>query len=406
MTAHSRTQAHTDTHDVSEQCKTNRGLCASVYVCVCLCVVIFSPLNVFAWGLAGHKMATARAVKLLPTNLQDFYVANREILEELCVQPDLRKDFDKTEGPKHYIDLEHYADIRLPKTSAEAVERIGMERLSKSGWVPWHAQNVYADLVTALRQKNYASILTLSGDLSHYIADMHIPLHTTENFDGQFSGDTGVHARLESDLVEHFPEILVFHPAPAEYIVDTPAKIWAIVLSSRQYVDDVIAADRANAYADRELDGYSIARARGNHGPIIAARMDASAHEVASFWYSAWIDAGRPELPWVDASSLVRPSLVRVGEERVYFEGKLTEPPPLDWPLAVRESYRRAAEYLRMETAVRLAAFEWFSKDGEILVRVKSLETTDSINPKKIQAVLDRLCPGVRIKFRGKKSSP
>src|SRR3989338_5200966 len=99
-----------------------------------------------------------------------------------------------------------------------------MDKLTDSGWVPWNTQEVYQNLVSAMRRKDYPDILRLSGDLSHYVADLHVPLHTTVNYDGQLTTDTGVHARFESRLVDLFPDALPFEPKPAARIQDVPTR--------------------------------------------------------------------------------------------------------------------------------------------------------------------------------------
>lgn len=347
-------------------------------------------------------MVTDRAVRLLPTQLQDFYWANRDVLQELSIEADLRKDWDRTEGPKHYIDLEHYASDHLPRLAAQAMRELGMEKLSKSGWVPWNTQLVYARLVESMRSGDYPAILRLSGDISHYVADAHIPLHTTENYDGWTSGDTGIHSRFESRLVEQFPEVLPFEPRPAAQIVDVPARLWAIVLASSMSVSAVIRADRQNAYEDRALDGYSIVSARQTHGLIAARRMNDSAHEVASFWYTAWVDAGRPRLPRADFSSLVRPS-ARPSGESLYYEGHYVDPPPMEWPLTARQTLRRIEDYLRLQTQVRLAEVYWIQTEkGEMRIRVTVLEGVPEADARKIQKALQRIAVSARIRVRTK----
>ena len=343
-------------------------------------------------------MVTDRAVRLLPTKLQDFYWANRNILIELCVQPDLRKDSDPSEGPKHYIDLEQYPP-NVPTTCDKAVERFGMKKLSDSGWAPWNTQRVYAQTVDAFRRKDYPAILRMSGDLSHYVADMHVPLHTTENFDGQLTRDTGIHARWESRLVEQYPEVFPFEPRPAELIHDVPSKIWAIILASSTEINGVIHADRQNAYDDRASDGYSIVRARQTHAPIAARRMNDAAQAVASFWYTAWVESGRPALAGVDFSALVKPIPAPSGDA-VFYEGQFMSTIPMSWPLSVREAVRRIGDYLRLETKVRLAKVTWTVLSGEPRIRVSVLETVGSVNQEESEKVLKRLIVGAQIKFR------
>lgn len=352
----------------------------------------------YGWGLTGHKIVTDRAVRLLPTRVQGFYWENRAVLAELCIHPDLRKFSDRLEEPRHYIDLEQYPPD-LPKLAREAVERFGLKKLSKSGWAPWHAQEVYARLVDAMRRKDYPAILRLSGDLSHYVADMHVPLHTTENYDGQLDRDTGVHARFESLPIDQFPEAFLFDPRPAAFVADAPSRLWAIVVASNIETAAVFAGDRQSAAAHRDSDGYSVAKARLTMGPLAARRLNDASHEVASFWYSAWVESGRPDLPRVDFSALAMPPKFQEGES-LFYEGRFTPDLPANWPLSVRTAFRRIGDYLRLETAARLATVSWTESGGETKIRVTVLDSTAPVDEQKSQKALRRLILGARVKFK------
>lgn len=370
-------------------------------IACCLSPVASIPAH--GWGLTGHKMVTDRAVRLLPTRLQDFYWENREVLQELSIQADLRRDWDRKEAPKHYIDLEHYSSGPLPRLAKEAVRELGMGKLSRSGWLPWNTQLVYARLVDAMRLENYPEILRLSGDLSHYVADAHVPLHATENYDGWMTGDTGVHARFESRLVEQFPEVLPFDPRPAEKIVDVPARLWAIVLSSSMSAAAVLRSDRQNAYEDREMDGYSIVSARQTHGPIAARRMNDAAHEVASFWYTAWVEAGRPRLPRDNFSELALPGgpPAMSSGQALYYEGRYAAALPMEWPLPARQTLRRIEDYLRLETKVRLAKVHWSkTAEGEFQIRVTAYGRALEMPARQIEKALRRVAISSRLRFQ------
>ena len=46
-------------------------------------------------------------------------------------------------------------------------------------------------------------VLRTAADLGHYLADAHVPLHTTGNYNGQRTNQTGIHALWETHNVEH-----------------------------------------------------------------------------------------------------------------------------------------------------------------------------------------------------------
>ena len=49
-------------------------------------------------------------------------------------------------------------------------------------------------------------VLFLATDLGHYIANAHVPLHTTLNYNGQLSNQSGFHAFLGKSFARAFSE--------------------------------------------------------------------------------------------------------------------------------------------------------------------------------------------------------
>ncbi|MBI4178076.1 hypothetical protein HY522_01465 [bacterium] len=368
--------------------------------CFLFFLLLLPASGAFGWGLDAHKTVTDRAVRLLPTRLQEFYWENRETLRELSIDADRRKDGDRSEGPKHYIDLELYPEGPLPVLRKDAIRKFGMDHLRASGWAVWNTQKVYDDLVAALRRRDYESILRLSGDLSHYVSDLHVPLHTTVNFNGQFTDDTGVHARFESRLVEQFPEQLAFNPKPAERIPDVPKWLHQIAEASHRLFKGVLEGDRKNAYADR-ADGYSMARAVATHAPMARGRMNDAAAAISSVWYTAWIDAGRPVLPRIDFSGLIStPKSIESGEA-VFYEGRYLTPPPETWPEDIRRMLLQIEHHLRTKSSVRLADVTWEGADRHTTrFRIDVREGAAGDDLQTIQTELQKLLKTMSVRVR------
>ncbi len=164
----------------------------------------FSQLG---WGFFAHKKINRLAVFTLPPEIFFFYKENINYLTEKAVNPDMRRYIIKEEAPRHYIDLDVYGDsavYKLPRYWKEAVEKLTEDTLNAYGVVPWHINRVSYQLSLAFLNKDAKSILRFSADLGHYIADANVPLHTTENYNGQFTGQYGIHGFWESRLPELF----------------------------------------------------------------------------------------------------------------------------------------------------------------------------------------------------------
>lgn len=321
------------------------------------------PQLVHSWGYEAHRMISKRAVKSLPTAIQPFYDDHWDSLERLSVYPDRRRYFNDVEGPRHYVDLERLPGDTIPETYQQAVNHYGWETLNRAGYVPWRAQKVYEQLVDALRNERYVRVLFKSGTLSHYVADAHVPLHTTENYDGQLTGDTGVHSRFESDLIEQFPDVIEERYDPAQQVEDVPARLIETVHTSHGFVQEVLAGDRQNQYSNREKDGYSLVKARETHGELASRRLNDAAHTTASLWYSAWVEAGRPELP--DAyfgDYLEKPT--EQSRSLTFYQG--TWSGDRSWmSRRERRQFRRVKTILDHRYGVRLAIVEISKPPGE-----------------------------------------
>lgn len=264
------------------------------------------------WGFFGHKKIAELAIYTLPAPLIIFYKNYSTPLVEQSVSADKRRYVIEEEGPRHYIDLDLYVEMdSLPKYWREAVDRFGKDSLQARGVVPWHAQLTFHRLVAAMTAHDINRIIRYSADLSHYIADAHVPLHTTSNYNGQFTNQVGIHAFWESRLPELYAENYNFFVGKADYIPDTQKAIWEAVFEANTLVDSLlildldltrkIGEDKKYAFEQRGKSTVKVASrqfSKQYHDsfPMVEAQMKASIKMVGDFWYTAWIEAGQPDL--------------------------------------------------------------------------------------------------------------
>ena len=268
------------------------------------------------WGFFAHQKINYYAVFLLPPQLLTFYKPHIDFISEHAVDPDKRRYAVAEEAPRHYIDIDHYGTFpysNLPRRWDSAVLKFGEDTLMQHGIVPWWVQIMQRRLTAAFREKNAAKILKLSAELGHYVADAHVPLHTSSNHNGQLTGQQGIHGFWESRI----PELLAdsdwdFFIGHADYIAAPGDFIWKRVLESAAAADSVLliektvtqkfSPDQKFAFEDRNgtvvrqyATAFSKAYNTALHG-MIERRMRASIYAVASLWYTAWVDAGQPDL--------------------------------------------------------------------------------------------------------------
>ncbi|MEO6611589.1 MAG: zinc dependent phospholipase C family protein [Chitinophagaceae bacterium] len=270
----------------------------------------------FCWGFYAHKKINYYAVFLLPPEMMVLYKPHIDFLTEHAVDPDKRRYAVPGEGSRHYIDIDHYGPYpydSLPRKWTDALAKFPEDSLNAYGIVPWWLQTMLGRLTNAFKEKNQAKILKYSAEIGHYIADSHVPLHASTNHNGQFTGQTGIHGFWESRI----PELLAekewdFFIGKAEYIRSPADFIWKRVLESGVAADSVLKSEREltkkfpgdQKYAYEERNGiitrqYSSAFSKAYDAMLkgmIERRMRQSIFAVASFWYTAWVNAGQPDL--------------------------------------------------------------------------------------------------------------
>lgn len=287
----------------------------SIVLILLLVIILSSYEKAFAWGFWAHKRINRIAVFTLPKEMLGFYKSNIEYLTESAVNADKRRYTDKDEAPRHYIDLDVYGNYpydTLPRKWKDAVAKFSEDSLKKHGIVPWHIGFMYSRLVEAFKKENKEQILRISADIGHYIADAFVPLHTTSNYNGQKTGQHGIHAFWESRVPELVGEEYNYFVGKAKYIENPLALAWDAVLSSNLAVDSVLSfekelsqkfpEDRKYAFETKGnktvrtySEEYSKAYSDMLNGQV-ERRMRASIIAIGSFWFSAWVDAGQPDL--------------------------------------------------------------------------------------------------------------
>jgi hypothetical protein len=287
----------------------------AVFICCAL------PHDASAWGFEAHRYIMDRAIDRLPPELRPFFDRARPFLLERSVDPDLWRLAGWEEEPsRHFLDMDAYGAYPfpdLPRDYDRAVERYGVEFVHKNGLVPWRVAEMYGRLRRAFEDaKKGTSDYALSNArfysavLAHYISDAHVPLHAVVNYDGQVTGQWGIHSRFESELFERYRDTLRVEPQALGHVDDARAFTFDVLLSSYKASAVVLAAD-AKAVAGRTQydDGY-FALLYGELRDTLEDRLAGSIAAVSGLIASAWEDAGRPSLP-LDQPRTVKPVRVK-----------------------------------------------------------------------------------------------
>ncbi len=271
-----------------------------------------------------------------------FYKNNINYLTEHAVDPDKRRYTDSLEAPRHFLDADYYGNFpfdSIPQQWNNAAAKYSADTLNKYGTVPWAIQRNYYRLVQAFKDLDSIKILKYSADLGHYVADANVPLHMTSNYNGQKTNQIGIHAFWESRLPELFAENYNFYTGKAVYIDDPLKYAWKICQTTYQCLDSVLVMEKKlqsfrpdQKYTfvkknNKIIRAYAEPYAAAYHNLLngmVEKQMRASILAVGSYWFSAWVDAGQPNLKGMAKRELSEEEKMKEKLEEYHFQnGKI-----------------------------------------------------------------------------------
>ena len=248
------------------------------------------------WGHLGHHIISYNTIlSALPE--MSFFEYWADSLAAHASDADIRKYFDPNEGPKHYIDIDNYPEFlstgTIPQSFDSVVAIHGYSFVIDQGILPWAILWVADSLQTAFENNDWNRAMLLASDLGHYIADAHMPLHITKNYNGQITNQTGVHSRYESNLVEDFQNQIQYDGDSLQYINNLPDYIFNMLYENYQYVDSVLYADAiAKAYAGNTQDTAYYNKFWEIAKNFTIRLFKNASYRITCVIYTAWINAG------------------------------------------------------------------------------------------------------------------
>ncbi|MEO8772019.1 MAG: zinc dependent phospholipase C family protein [Ferruginibacter sp.] len=301
---------------------------------------------VFAWGMYGHQHINHAAIFALPVEMRFFFYNHIDFVTEESTVPDLRKYTinDRAEGPRHYINIEGMETMPIdsfPRTMKDARAKYDEKTLNKMGLLPWYIQDMEDKLTKAFKDKRKTEILFLAADLAHYLGDANMPLHTALNHDGQLTNQKGIHSFFEAQLPEYFGDSYNYKVNDAVYLNDVPGATWELIKHSNSLVDTLLLIERnlkaifpAEKMFKMDSNGdtvknkfglptrsneYAEAYHKALNG-MVEKQLRHAIQDVANFWYTAWVNAGKPDLSDLDPEELTKSNHDRYEKEMKLLE--------------------------------------------------------------------------------------
>ena len=256
--------------------------------------------KLFAWGETGHRIINRKAVDYFPPEMAAFK-AWRDYLGEHASDPDIRRRTDKSEAPRHFIDIDYYKEFLLGKmieNEDSLISIYGLKTVTKVGLLPWATLDTFNNLIKAFKDRDGDKAMSLASDLGHYVADGHQPMHTVVNYNGQLTNQKGVHVRYESEMINRYQDELEnsFGDCHISQVKDPLKFIFGYISSSNSVCDvlfdaDALATKEAGSITSDEY--YRLMWFRTKY--ITEVQFNKAAQDIAALIYTAWVDAGRPD---------------------------------------------------------------------------------------------------------------
>jgi len=278
---------------------------ATLVAALAVAAVLAQPAPALAWGTDAHRFIMSRAIDLLPPELKPFFEHYRAELVVRTIDPDTWRLMGWEDDPNHFLDfgmkeLGAFPFTDLPRDYGAALEKFGADTMRRVGHLPWREAEMFGNMRRAFEAfatgAPYAgsNVVLFTGAAAHYIQDAHQPLHATVNYDGQQTGNDGIHARFERDLFERFQSRLSVNPPQPAPIRNPRDTAFDVLLASYKLVDGILAADK-EAVAGKDLydDGYFesfFIKVK----PVLERRLGEAASATAGLIIGAWELAGKP----------------------------------------------------------------------------------------------------------------
>jgi len=263
-------------------------------------VLLVAPDTAYAWGKNAQRLIINHAVDTLPYDARAFFEANRDYFIQHVNDTLNLVDKNPSERNNHFIELDKYGKFpfeALPRSYQAAVTKYGKSKIYSTGVLPWQIGVFNAKLTEDLKNGRWEDAKRDAAFLADYVAEAHDPFNTTENFDGKMSGQAAINDRFNNVLIDRYGSFFPMNPHDASFISDPTDHAFESCLSAHSQVESILLADRKakqglGSYTDEYYDRFYNLTAAS----LIKQLSDAST-DVGSYWLTAWINAGRPQLP-------------------------------------------------------------------------------------------------------------
>jgi hypothetical protein len=269
-------------------------------IAAALAAILAASPALLAWGTNGNKLIVNKAVDVLPDDIRGYFEANRGYLMQHVNDPFEAAEKNPLLARNAYIRFEHYGPYpfaALPRIYKAAVEKYGKRTLDTYGLLPWSVGLYSERLTEAMRAHNWDQAREDAASLAYYVGEAHDPFNTTTNYDGHLSAQMGVDERFDTSLVDRYSQFFYVHPNQATYIHDPTDHAFEMCLDAHSWLENILLTDRRTRQGLSDYTDEYYDRFYSQAGAVLVRQISDASTDVASYWMTAWINAGRPQLP-------------------------------------------------------------------------------------------------------------
>ena len=279
-------------------------------------MVIGLSMLFMGWGHSGHYKINQNSSLSFNEQLGQF-LQWTNLLAYHASDADERKSVDPDEAPRHYIDIDNYPEFlaagRIPQTFDSVLALHGYGFVIDQGILPWATMTAYDSLKSSFERKDWEKAILFASDLGHYVGDGHMPLHITRNYNGQYSGNDGIHSRYESTMINAFGAGILYDGYAISFVEDVDQYIFDYLYLNYVFVDSVLASDdyARSISSNTSSDAYKEALWDRSQGYTIPLFSRAS-HSLAELIFTAWVEAGSPLISPESVSEIMPARIARL----------------------------------------------------------------------------------------------
>jgi hypothetical protein len=263
--------------------------------------LLAAPPAAYCWGANAHRLITNKAVETLPGDIRPFFEANRNSIVQQSTAPlEWLAKNPLAERKNQFIYLDRYGKFpfgNVPRDYKAAVGKFTKSKLEANGLLPWQIGLYSEKLTNAFRARNWDDVRQFAGILAHYVGRAHDPFATTENYDGRLANQTGADQRFGTSLVDRFALFFFIRPNDATFIPDPTDHAFESCLNAHSWLEQILLSDRRARRGLRDFNDEYYDRMYNQAGAVLIRGISDAAADVGSYWLTAWINAGKPQLP-------------------------------------------------------------------------------------------------------------